>query len=157
LDRIQLRGADEVARLDRNAIRRSLAAMILDHYQPESDLYALLDVSPAAAHEEVKRSFYRAIRKVHPDLNTGKSRFTVKTQRINEAKILLNPGLRAQYDRLRAEFLATKGEAPSRPRPRRRPRRRARAASPARHTKPVDRRTWKRLAMAFLHGLISER
>ncbi|HXN40494.1 MAG TPA: J domain-containing protein [Myxococcaceae bacterium] len=132
--------------------------MILEPYQPESDLYALLEVSPAAADEEVKGAFYRAIRKVHPDLNTGKSRSTFKTQRINQAKILLNTGLRAQYDRLRAEFLATRGEAPSRPRPRRkpRPRRRVKAASPARHTKPLDRRTWERLAVAFLHGLISE-
>ncbi len=130
--------------------------MILDPYQPESDLYALLEVSPAAADEEVKRAFYRAIRKVHPDLNTGKNRFTVKTQRINQAKILLNPGFRAQYDLIRAEFLATRGEVPSRPKPRRKPRRRARAASTARHTK-MDQRTWKRLAMAFLHGLISER
>ncbi|HYR54729.1 MAG TPA: J domain-containing protein [Myxococcaceae bacterium] len=131
--------------------------MILDTYQPESDLYALLEVSPAAADEEVKRAFYREIRKVHPDLNTGKTGSTIKTQRINRAKILLNPGLRAQYDRLRAEFLATRGEEPSKPRPRRKPRRRARAASTARHTKRVDQRTWKRLAMAFLHGLISER
>jgi curved DNA-binding protein CbpA len=118
--------------------------MILDPYQPEADLYALLEVSPAAADEEVKRAFYRAIRKVHPDLNTGKTGSTIKTQRINQAKILLNPALRTQYDWLRAEFLATKGQVPSRPRRRRKPRRRARAAPPARHTKRVDRRTWKR-------------
>jgi len=129
--------------------------MILEPYEPESDLYALLEVSPAAANEEVKRAFYRAIRKVHPDLNTGKNRSTVKTQQIVRAKILLNAELRAQYDQLRAEFLTAKRQAPS-PRSGRKPPRRARAASTARPAKTVDGRTWQRLAMAFLYGLTSE-
>ena len=129
--------------------------MILEPYEPESDLYALLEVSPAAANEEVKRAFYRAIRKVHPDLNTGKNRSTVKTQQIVRAKILLNAELRAQYDQLRAEFLTAKRQAPS-PRSGRKPRRRARAASTARPAKTVDGHTWQRLAMAFLYGLTSE-
>jgi curved DNA-binding protein CbpA len=133
----------------------SVAAMILDPYEPESDLYALLEVSPAAADDEVKRAFYRAIRKVHPDLNTGQTRSTLKTQRINRAKILLNSGFRAQYDRLRAEFLAAGGQVP-RPRARRKPKRRSRAPSPARRTKRVDERTLTRLAMAFLHGLFNQ-
>jgi curved DNA-binding protein CbpA len=133
----------------------SFAAMILDPYEPEFDLYALLEVSPAAADEEVKRAFYRAIRKVHPDLNTGQTRSTLKTQRINRAKILLNTGLRAQYDGLRAEFLAASGQVP-RPRARRKPKRRGRAASPSRRAKRVDERTLTRLAMAFLQGLIGE-
>jgi curved DNA-binding protein CbpA len=130
--------------------------MILDPYEPEFDLYALLGISPSAAHDEVKRAFYRAIRKVHPDLNTGQTRSTVKTQRINRTKILLNAGLRTQYDRLRAEFLAARGPAPSRPRARRKPKRRARPVSAAPDAKPMDERTLARLAMAFLHGLFGE-
>ncbi|TMC62646.1 MAG: hypothetical protein E6J21_05890 [Chloroflexota bacterium] len=36
---------------------------------PETDYYAVLDVSPSATQSEIKRSYRRLARKYHPDLN----------------------------------------------------------------------------------------
>jgi curved DNA-binding protein CbpA len=131
--------------------------MSLHPYDPEFDLYSLLDVSPSAAADEVKRAFYRAIRKVHPDLNSSEAASTAETQRINTAKILLNIELRAEYDRLREEYWAVRRERPSRPRRPAKPRRRAPPREAPKASRSSADEVWEHLAMAFLNGLMRER
>jgi curved DNA-binding protein CbpA len=129
--------------------------MNLEPYEPESDYYSLLEVSPSAPELEIKRAFYRAIRKVHPDLNAGQDGSNTETQRLNRAKILLNAELRVEYDRLREDYWAAQRPRPSRRR-RIKSRRRARRSPAPRTSKGADAEAWTRLAMAFLQGLMSE-
>jgi curved DNA-binding protein CbpA len=120
------------------------------------DYYSLLDLSPSAAADEVKRAFYRAIRKVHPDLNSGAAGSTADTQRINRAKILLSVERRLEYDRLRADYWAAQPKQPLRPRRATKRRRRARPRSAPKRSRIADE-AWEHLVMAFLHALMRER
>ena len=126
-------------------------------YDPDLDYYSLLDVSPSAATDEVKRAFYRAIRKVHPDLNSGEAGSTAKTQRINRAKILLNVEQRLEYDRLREDYWAAQPERPSRPKRASKRKRRARPRSVPKRSQSAGTEEWEHLVMAFLHALMRER
>jgi curved DNA-binding protein CbpA len=130
--------------------------MGLDSYDPELDYYSLLDVSPSAAADEVKRAFYRAIRKVHPDLNSGHAGSTEQTQRINRAKILLNVEQRLEYDRLRADYWSAQPKRPVRPKRPAKRKRRARRRSAPRRSQSAEVEALDRLAMAFLHWLMRE-
>src|SRR5215469_14548043 len=131
--------------------------MDLHPYDPDMDYYSLLDVSPSAAADEVKRAFYRAIRKVHPDLNSGEAASTTETQRINRAKILLKVEQRMEYDRLRGDYWAAQPERPPRPRRANKRKRRARPRSAARRSRSADAEAWEHLVLAFLHALMRER
>ncbi len=67
---------------------------------PETDYYAVLDVSPSATQSEIKRSYRRLARKYHPDLNQQARDQHIKL--LNEAyKILSDPTRRATYDQQR--------------------------------------------------------
>ena len=67
---------------------------------PETDYYAVLDVSPSATQSEIKRSYRRLARKYHPDLNQQARDQHIKL--LNEAyKTLSDPALRATYDQQR--------------------------------------------------------
>jgi len=131
--------------------------MDLHPYDPDMDYYSLLDVSPSAAADEVKRAFYRAIREVHPDLNSGAAGSTTETQRINRAKILLKVEQRLEYDRLRADYWAAQPKRPLRPRRATKRKRRARPRSAPRRSQIADTEAWEHLVMAFLHALMRER
>jgi len=126
-------------------------------YDPDLDYYSLLDLSPSAAADEVKRAFYRAIRKVHPDLNSGAAGSTAETQRINRAKILLKVEERLEYDRVRADYWAAQPKRSSRPRRATKRKRRARPRSAPRRSQIADTEAWEHLVMAFLHALMRER
>ena len=67
---------------------------------PETDYYAVLDVSPSATQSEIKRSYHRLARKYHPDLNQQARDQHIKL--LNEAyKTLSDPSRRATYDQQR--------------------------------------------------------
>ena len=69
------------------------------------DLYALLEVSPEATQEEIKKAYYAAAKKYHPDIYhapDSQQRF----QKINAAyEILKDPLQRAKYDSFIANIL----------------------------------------------------
>ena len=68
------------------------------------DLYALLGVSEAAGHDEIRRAWRRLACSSHPDRNPREAEHAArKMVRINvAASILLNPAWRAEYDRQRS-------------------------------------------------------
>lgn len=125
-------------------------SMILPTYDPKLDFYAVLGIDPSATPAETKAAFYRAVRKVHPDLNQAGKRSTRETQRINEAKILLNPRTRAGYDRARAKHRASARRRRARP-VRRAPKVQARN-EPSPPLGNLDQ-AWIQIASAFLRGL----
>ena len=68
----------------------------------EEDLYAILQVHPAAEPEIVEAAYRRLARMYHPDVNKSPHAHTIMT-RINRAyEILKDPSKRAQYDLERA-------------------------------------------------------
>ncbi len=68
--------------------------------ETKTDYYAILEVSPTATQNEIKRSYRRLARKYHPDLNQQARDKHFKL--LNEAyKILGEPAQRATYDQQR--------------------------------------------------------
>lgn len=65
--------------------------------------YAILEVSPTATMDQIKRSYRRLARLHHPDLNA--QALDIHIKRLNEAyRVLSDPVKRARYDeQLRAE------------------------------------------------------
>src|SRR6266498_4413583 len=64
----------------------------------QQDYYALLGITRDASQEEIKRAYFEAAQKLHPDKNTaaGETELFLDVQRAYEA--LSNPKRRAQYD-----------------------------------------------------------
>ncbi len=62
-----------------------------------SDLYATLGVSPSATGEEIKKSYRKLARQLHPDVNPGKEEAFKAVTAAYET--LSDPQKRAQYDR----------------------------------------------------------
>lgn len=76
--------------------------------------YAILEIEPQAAPEEVKRSFRRLARRYHPDMNPGDKRAEDKFKDINEAyEVLSDEGRRSQYDQF-SRFIQNGKRKPSR-------------------------------------------
>lgn len=64
----------------------------------QQDYYALLGIMRNASQEEIKRAYFEAAQKLHPDKNTaaGETEIFLDVQRAYE--VLSNPKRRAQYD-----------------------------------------------------------
>ena len=65
---------------------------------PKQDYYALLGVARDASQEEIRRAYFEAARKLHPDKNTaaGETELFLGVQQAYE--VLSNPNRRKQYD-----------------------------------------------------------
>jgi len=62
-----------------------------------ADPYALLEISPEATADDIQRAYRRVMREAHPDMLTGDED---RTKLLNIARdVLLDPDLRAEYDR----------------------------------------------------------
>lgn len=67
------------------------------------DLYLVLGVGRNATSREIRRAYLRSVRASHPDLNPGDASASERMARINvAARVLLDPALRASYDRTRS-------------------------------------------------------
>ena len=69
---------------------------------PRLDYYAILEISPQASDEEIKKVYRQLALKYHPDRNQGNPEAEIKIRQINAAyEILGNPETRRSYERLR--------------------------------------------------------
>lgn len=67
--------------------------------EPDSDLYAVLGLTPAASQEQIRTQYRELVRKYHPDLHPGDAHAAAMMERVNGAyDILGNPEERRQYD-----------------------------------------------------------
>lgn len=65
----------------------------------DTTLYDVLEVSPDARPEEIRRQYYRLARKYHPDKNPGDPMAKKRFQQLGEAyQVLGDEERRAQYD-----------------------------------------------------------
>ena len=65
---------------------------------PKQDYYSLLGLTRDASQEEIKRAYFEAAQKLHPDKNTaaGETELFLGVQQAYE--VLSNPARRKQYD-----------------------------------------------------------
>lgn len=70
-------------------------------YHPHNDYYQRLGITPTATQVEIQRAYRQLAKKLHPDSSGQET--TEAFQLLNEAyKVLNDPGLRRQYDAMRA-------------------------------------------------------
>src|SRR5487761_1445537 len=68
------------------------------------DLYSVLEVDPSASADELKKSYRRLARQLHPDANPGDPAAEARFKEVSRAyEILSDPDRRANYDRFGAD------------------------------------------------------
>jgi len=105
------------------------------------DLYALLEIQPLAASEEIRRAYRRGALLCHPDKHPNDQQAAARFVLLTQARdVLLNPEARIAYDRLRARYGETVGASDAAERrPRRRTTRRTSASDPLNEQRLADR------------------
>ena len=74
------------------------------------DYYKILELSPDANEDAIKKSFRKLAKKYHPDTNGGDPKAAAKVQEINEAySVLSDEAKRKAYDDERTGKKATQG------------------------------------------------
>src|SRR3954470_6517332 len=72
-------------------------------FDPATDYYTLLGVTPVASVDEIQAAYRRLAKAFHPDLHAGSSTAAARMARLNVAKsVLLDRDARATYDQQRA-------------------------------------------------------
>jgi len=65
-----------------------------------ADLYALLEVDRNASPDDLKKSYRRLARQLHPDANPGDAQAESRFKEVSQAyEILSDPERRSNYDR----------------------------------------------------------
>jgi len=68
----------------------------------EKDFYSVLDVSPEAGQDDIKRAYRKLAQKLHPDANPGDEEAEGRFKDISEAySVLSDPEQRKEYDQVR--------------------------------------------------------
>src|SRR5664279_4162938 len=70
-----------------------------------TDYYKILGISKTASEEDIKKTYRKLARKLHPDLNPNDKEANKKFQQINEAnEVLSDPEKRKKYDQYREQY-----------------------------------------------------
>ncbi|KAL2023904.1 hypothetical protein VTK56DRAFT_681 [Thermocarpiscus australiensis] len=80
----------------------------------ETKLYDLLNVSPSASQDEIKKAYRKAALRWHPDKNKDNAEAAEKFKEVSQAyEILSDPEKRKTYDQFGLEFILRGGPAPT--------------------------------------------